>query len=172
MSKNLKDIYTEKGKIIMDDLLNSKRVTIYEKLDGINFGFIYENGGFSFFKKNPKSPIGSIDRVLTTTYDEPIKYINELDKDIFYGADNYIFSFDYFPNTNPSTINYDSQPKNNLILNYIDDGTGNKIVDKSLLDTWADKLGVGRCPIIFDGKFSLEQIEQIFKYLNHSSSKE
>lgn len=169
MSKSLKDIYLEKGKTTMDDLLNSKRITIYEKLDGINFGFVYSNGNFSFFKKNPKSPIGSIDRVLTSMYDQPINYINELDKGLFDGSDNWVFSFDYFPNTNPSTIQYESQPKNNLVLNYIDDGNGNKILDKEVLDVWADKLEVGRCPIIFDGKFTLEQIEKIFQYLNYTS---
>ncbi len=169
MSKSLKDIYLEKGKTTMDDLLNSKRVTIYEKLDGINFGFVYSNGNFSFFKKNPKSTIGSIDRVLTSMYDQPINYINELDKSLFDGADNWVFSFDYFPNTNPSTIKYESQPKNNLVLNYIDDGNGNKILDKEILDVWADRLEVGRCPIIFDGKFTLEQIEKIFQYLNYTA---
>ncbi len=168
MSKSLKEIYVEKGKSILDDLLNSERITIYEKLDGINFGFVYENGGFTFFKKKPNTPIGSVDRTLSSMYEEPISYINELDKKMFQGIEKWIFSFNYFPNINPVTLKYENQPKNNLVLNYIDDGTGQKILDVDLLNLWADKLEVGRVPIIFDGKFSTDQIEQIFKYLNYT----
>jgi hypothetical protein len=168
MSKSLKEIYTEKGKSILDDLLNSERITIYEKLDGINFGFVYENGDFTFFKKKPNTPIGSVDRTLSSMYEEPISYIYELDKKMFQGSDKWVFSFDYFPNINPVTLQYGSQPRNNLVLNYIDDGTGQKILDVELLNLWADKLDVGRVPIIFDGKFTTDQIEQIFKYLNYT----
>lgn len=167
--QNLKDIYIKEGRKTLNLLLSSKRITVYEKLDALNFSFSVNEDELFFFKRNKNSPIGSVDRTLTSMYETPINHFNNLSSEL----DDYVgytFSFYYFPDTNPNVINYSSLPKNNLVLSYVEDDKGNKIDDIDILKTFASILKVGDVPILFDGQLSSEQISQLFKYVESTES--
>lgn len=165
--KTIKELYSELGQKFYDDLLSSE-FTVYEKLDGNYFGvLVLPDGNFDFFRKNLNSSIGDIDRTLTTLYEKPIEYFNNIDKDIKNSFPiGYKFGFYYFPNEKPLSIKYDKMPKNNLVLNYVEDENGNKISDLITLDYYADILGVEKTPIYFKGKLDSEQKDKILEYLS------
>lgn len=167
--QTLHDIYIKQGRNVLDLLLASKRVTVYEKIDALNFSFLIQENELHFFKKNINSPIGSVDRTLTEMYEMPINYFNSLD---FPYSDylNYTFGFFYFPTINPNVINYGSIPKNHLMLSYIEDDNGNKIDDLSILNDFSSKLVIGDVPILFDGKLTSEQISYLFKYVESTEN--
>lgn len=165
--QTLDKLFTSIGDRFYNDLLNSE-VTIYEKLDGNNFGVkVNGEGEFEFYRKNYNSPIGTVDRTLTTMYEEPISYIYNLPEDVKEAMPvGYKFGFFYFPTSMPNTIGYDKLPKNKLILNYVEDDAGNKISNIQTLDYFANILGVDGAPIYFKGKLTGEQKNQILEYLS------
>lgn len=165
--KTIKELYTELGEKFYDDLLSSE-FTVYEKLDGNYFGFaVRPDKSLEYFRKNLNSTIGEIDRTLTQLYEKPIEYFNNLNSDIIeILPDNYKFGFFYFPNTQPLSIEYDKLPKNNLVLNYVEDENGNKINDLTTLQYYSNILNVENPPIYFKGKLSEEQKNEILEYLS------
>jgi len=165
--KTIKELYSELGEKFYNDLLSSE-FTVYEKLDGNYFGVVISsNGDMNFFRKNLNSAIGEVDRTLTTLYEGPINYFNNLPENIKTILPiGYKFSFYYFPNEKPLSIKYDKMPKNNLVLNYIEDDKGNKINDIITLNYYADTLKIERPPIYFKGKLNDVQKDMIFEYLS------
>lgn len=163
--KTIKELYSELGEKFYNDLLSSE-FTVYEKLDGNYFGIvILSNSQMNFFRKNLSNSICDIDRTLTTLYEAPINYFNNLNIKVPLPI-GYKFSFYYFPNDKPLSIKYDKMPKNNLVLNYIEDEKGNKINDLITLEYYADLLKVDRPPIYFKGKLTDVQKDEILKYLS------
>lgn len=166
---NLKDIFADKGKDTLHRLLNSDKITVYEKLDGLNFGFKFEGNDIIFFKRNANANIGDVDRTLTAMYEKPINYIQSLRSNVKEMLKGHTFGFYYFPSVSSSMLSYDELPTNNLVLSYVNDSNGRKILDKSTLDSFADALGVARVPIIFEGKLTSDQISSIYKYMELST---
>jgi len=165
--KTIKELYSELGEKFYNDLLSSE-FTVYEKLDGNYFGVaILPDGEINFFRKNLNSSIGEVDRTLTTLYENPINYFDTMDealKNIL--PVGYKFSFYYFPNNKPLSVKYDKMPKNNLVLNYIEDQNGNKINDLITLEYYSDLFNVERPPIYFKGKLTDEQKNSIFEFFS------
>jgi hypothetical protein len=162
--RNLKDIFIKEGKKTLNLLLSSDRITIYEKIDALNFSFTVNEEELEFFKKNKTSFIGSVERTLTSMYEKPIEHFNSLLFDLEKHL-GYTFGFYYFPDYNPNIIKYTTLPKNNLILAYVEDEKGNKIDDLETLELFASLLEVGNPPILFDGKFTSEQISDLYSYV-------
>ena len=167
----LSDLYRKVGDSFQNDLLSSE-VTVYQKLEGNHFGFVVlEHGVFDYFKKSHHTPIGNVDRILTSMYEEPIKYIGSLPPDVTEGLpDGYKFGFYYFPDDQPISIKYDKLPKNKLVLNYVEDENGNKLSNVATLDYYASILDVDPPPIYFKGKLSQEQKDKILVYLDTPES--
>lgn len=173
--KHLIDIYQQQGKIFIEKLFN-KKVTVTENLDGSSFSFEKDLDGnnISFYKRNQDNPITRIDRILMTYYEKPIIYIESLPDDIKKEIPpHWRFGMLYFPNKKTIRIQYDRIPKNHLILTHIlvknEFGeTIETINDKKKLDEWADKLGVERPPIIFQGFLTEEQKIKLMEFLSLS----
>ena len=174
MSKinNLKNLLSEPGTDFYENLMSSE-VTVFEKLDGLNFGFtVFPDTELRFFKKNPNMPLGVVDRTLTSVYEPAVFYIDTLSEDVRDALpEAHSFGFVYFPNTSPNSIAYDNIPPNNLVLSYVEDITGVKITNPQTLNFYADILGVGRPPIHFKGKLSIEQKDKI-QQLVHSTKED
>jgi hypothetical protein len=171
--KHLSDIFQDKGKSFIEKLF-SKELTVTENLDGSTFSFErdFTGNNISFYKKDQENPITKVDRILMSYYEKPINYIDslpELTKEEI--PKGWRFGMTYFPNSKPVRIEYERVPKNHLILTHVlvrDEfgETENIIQDKEELDRWADKLGVERAPIIFQGKLNEDQKLSIMDFLS------
>lgn len=171
--KNLIEIYEKQGKDFVEKLFGDE-ITVTENLDGSSFSFekdfIGEN--ISFYKKDQENPITRVDRILMSYYEKPINYIEALPQDLKYEIPRgWRFGMLYFPTTKPVRIEYERVPKNHLILTHITvrDEFGDNIrsiQDKKELDIWAEKLGVEKSPIIFQGKLNEDQRIAIMDFLS------
>ena len=171
--KYLADIYEKKGKDFIEKLF-SQELSVTENLDGSSFSFEKDFTGdnISFYKKDQENPITKVDRILMRYYDKPINYIDSLPESVKAEIPKgWRFGMVYFPNTKPVRIEYERLPKNHLILTHIlvrDEfgETTRTIQEKVELDEWADKLGVEKAPIIFQGKLNDEQKMSIMDFLS------
>lgn len=163
---NFIDIYNTKGKDFFSNLVNFG-LTVYEKLDGNNFGLKVGDKGINFFKKRFTDSIGTIERTLTKMYEYPIDHIKtKMDVIREHLDDGYSVGFIFFPDTKSVYIEYDNLPKNQLVLSYVEDENGDKIDDVDYLNYVADLLEVNRPPILFQGKLDYEQLSQVYTYLS------
>lgn len=171
--KYLVDIYEKKGKSFIENLFN-KEVTVTENLDGSTFSFERDFTGdnISFYKKDQDNPITRVDRILMRYYEKPITYIESLPYEIRSEIPKgWRFGMSYFPSTRPVKVEYDRIPSNHLVLTHIiiRDEFGDvlrNVQDKKELDIWADKLGVERAPVIFQGKLDRDQKIAIMDFLS------
>lgn len=153
----LSNIFLEKGEKFMKNIL-SKRVTVTENMDGSTF-YVQRvaDSKLEFYKRDDRVPLNRIDRLLIKYYEPAIQYFESL-SDIIVDMMplNWKFSFQYFVNSAPVSIHYDSIPKHNLILTNIiiknDTGKTVEITDDILkLKEWSYILDVDGPPVIFDG---------------------
>lgn len=171
--KHLSDIFQDKGKSFIEKLF-SKELTVTENLDGSTFSFErdFTGNNISFYKKDQENPITKVDRILMSYYEKPINYIDALPESVKEEIPKgWRFGMTYFPNTKPVRIEYERVPKNHLILTHVlvrdEFGETERIIqDKEELDRWADKLGVERAPIIFQGKLNEDQKLSIMDFLS------
>jgi hypothetical protein len=171
--KHLSDIFQDKGKSFIEKLF-SKELTVTENLDGSTFSFErdFTGNNISFYKKDQENPITKVDRILMSYYEKPINYIDSLPESIKEEIPKgWRFGMTYFPNTKPVRIEYERVPKNHLILTHVlvrdEFGETERIIhDKEELDAWADKFGVERAPIIFQGKLTEDQKLSIMDFLS------
>jgi len=171
--KHLSDIFQDKGKSFIENLF-SKELTVTENLDGSTFSFErdFTGNNISFYKKDQENPITKVDRILMSYYEKPINYIDALPESTKEEIPKgWRFGMTYFPNTKPVRIEYERVPKNHLILTHVlvrdEFGETERIIqDKEELDRWADKLGVERAPIIFQGKLNEDQKLSIMDFLS------
>lgn len=163
----IKDVYVTKGKEFLENLLDSTHITVFENIDGNSFGFMKTGeDDYTFYKNNKSQEITEIDRILTNMYDLPISYILTLPKDVRDSIPlNTKFNFDYIQNTSAPNIQYDTIPKNHLILSYIETENGKKVEDIETLNFYADMLDVDRCPIIFNGTLTPQQKSDILEFV-------
>lgn len=148
--KHLKVILDNEGEAYTENLLTD---TIYvsEKLDGISFNMMKINEEIYFYKRDTSKPISLIDRIVISLYEPPIRLINTLSTEIKSKIpENFLFTFEYFPNTNPINIKYDTTPKNKLVLSSVVNWKENKIfID---IHKWADLFGVS-CVKFLNGNY-------------------
>ena len=169
---HLYDIYNKKGQDFVDQLFNTY-VTVNEKMDGSAFTFERdkETGKFKFYRRDQRNPITFVDRTLMKYYEKPIQYIESLPPHILEQIPRgWRFGLEYFANTKPVEITYDTMPKNHLLLSYVhefgEDGKIKKTIqNKEELDNWADLLGIDRAPIIFQGYLTEDQKLEIMDFL-------
>jgi cytidyltransferase-like protein len=169
---HLYDLYNKKGQEFVEKLFNTY-VTVNEKMDGSAFIFErdIETGKFKFFKRDQRNPITMVDRTLMKYYEVPIQYIESLPPHILNRIPRgWKFGLEFFSNPQPVEIAYDRIPKNNLILSYVhvveESGVISRTIqEKEKLDEWADLLGVERPPIIFQGKLTDDQKNEILDFL-------
>ena len=159
--KHLKDLFDSKGISFIQNLF-SNSVYITEKIDGSRFSFKKEDGELVFFKRNAKTPINMIDRTIVSFYEPAISHIESLKLSSI--PNGMHFGFEYFANSTPGSIVYDKLPKNGLILTDVaNGGTSNTNIDD--LIKYSKTLKTDPPPVIFNGKLSAKQKEQLVDFL-------
>ena len=176
---SLQNILNTEGREFLENLLN-KEVVVTEKLNAATLSMQKKqtsekdlNRKLTFYKGTGvnKREITIADRVMTTFYMSGMTYLSNLSKLIIDRIPaNWTFVFKYFPNHQPSFINYSVLPKNNLVLSYIITSGGTKIDDSEDLKSWAEMFDVPHQEPIFKGYLSEYQKERLRDYVEDGSN--
>jgi hypothetical protein len=158
---HLKDLFNTKGYKFIENLF-SKNVYITEKIDGARFAVERNGDEVSFYKRDGGKPINLVDRTVMKYYEPAIEYIESLKPSSI--PEGIRFGFEYFANNNPGSIVYSKVPKNGLIMTDVSKGGSfNTNIDD--LTKYAKLFKVTPPPVIFDGKLSAEQKNQLTDFL-------
>ena len=176
---SLQNILNTEGREFLENLLN-KEVVVTEKLNAATLSMQKKqtsemdlNRNLTFYKGTGvnKREITIADRVMTTFYLSGTTYLSNLSKLIIDRIPaNWTFVFKYFPNHQPSFINYSVLPKNNLVLSCIITSGGTKIDDSEDLKSWAEMFDVPYQEPIFKGYLSEYQKERLRDYVEDASN--
>ena len=176
---SLQNILNTEGREFLENLLN-KEVIVTEKLNAATLSMQKKqtsemdmNRNLTFYKGTGvnKREITIADRVMTTFYLSGMTYLSNLSKLIIDRIPaNWTFVFKYFPNHQPSFINYSVLPKNNLVLSCIITSGGTKIDDCEDLKIWAEMFNVPFQEPIFKGFLSEYQKEKLSEYVEDGSN--
>ena len=176
---SLQNILNTEGREFLENLLN-KEVIVTEKLNAATLSMQKKqtsemdmNRNLTFYKGTGvnKREITIADRVMTTFYLSGTTYLSNLSKLIIDRIPaNWTFVFKYFPNHQPSFINYSVLPKNNLVLCCIITSGGTKIDDCEDLKSWAEMFDVPYQEPIFKGYLSEYQKERLRDYVEDGSN--
>ena len=176
---SLQNILNTEGREFLENLLN-KEVIVTEKLNAATLSMQKKqtsemdmNRNLTFYKGTGvnKREITIADRVMTTFYLSGTTYLSNLSKLIIDRIPaNWTFVFKYFPNHQPSFINYSVLPKNNLVLCCIITSGGTKIDDCEDLKSWAEMFDVQYQEPIFKGYLSEYQKERLRDYVEDGSN--
>lgn len=176
---SLQNILNTEGREFLENLLN-KEVVVTEKLNAATLSMQKKqtsemdlNRNLTFYKGTGvnKREITIADRVMTTFYLSGTTYLSNLSKLIIDRIPaNWTFVFKYFPNHQPSFINYSVLPKNNLVLSCIITSGGTKIDDCEDLKSWAEMFDVPYQEPIFKGYLSEYQKERLRDYVEDGSN--
>lgn len=147
------------------------RVLVTEKVAAPTFLFRRNINGFEFYKSATAERLNMIDRTIISLYEMAINHLQSLSKDTKaqFPVD-WMFGFEYLPETKASDIVYEITPTNNLILTHIhqlsEGGKVRKTInDPLILNKWAKIMDVQTPPVIFDGYLSQEQRENLLELL-------
>lgn len=178
---SLQNILNSEGQEFLDNLLN-KEVVVTEKLNAATLSFQKKstsemdlNRKLTFYKGSGvnKREITVADRVMTNFYSNGMTYLSNLSKIIIDKIpSNWTFVCKYFPNHQPSFINYSVLPKNNLVLSCIITSSGTKLEDVEDLRSWAEMLDVAYQEPVFRGYLTQYQKERLNDYLASGTSKD
>ena len=176
---SLQNILNTEGREFLENILN-KEVIVTEKLNAATLSMQKKqtsemdlNRTLTFYKGTGvnKREITIADRVMTTFYMSGMNYLSNLSKLIIDRIPaNWTFVFKYFPNHQPSFINYSVLPKNNLVLCCIITSGGTKIDDCEDLKSWAEMFDVPYQEPIFKGYLSEYQKEKLRDYVEDGSN--
>lgn len=177
----LQNILNSEGQEFLDNLLN-KEVVVNEKLNAATLSFQKKvksetdlNRKLTFYKGSGvnKREITVADRVMTNFYANGMTYLSNLSKIIIDKIpNNWTFVCKYFPNHQPSFINYSVLPKNNLVLSCIITSGGTKIEDVEDLRSWAEMFDIAYQEPVFRGYLTQYQKERLNDYLKSGSTKD
>lgn len=163
--KSIQNILQTDGIEFLDSLMNDYLV-VYEKLNASTLSFRRIGNELKFYKGRDNEEITSLNETLYTYFKEGIEYLRRVSI-IFYMEfpEGWLFRMQYFNPNAPGLVNYELQPKNNLVLSCID--TGNSIIeDISVLKRWADRLQIDVAEPAFSGFLSEFQKEKLMDYAN------
>ena len=176
---SLQNILNTEGREFLENLLN-KEVVVTEKLNAATLSMQKKqtsemdlNRNLTFYKGTGvnKREITIADRVMTTFYLSGMNYLSNLSKLIIDRIPaNWTFVFKYFPNHQPSFINYSVLPKNNLVLCCIITSGGTKIDDCEDLKSWSEMFDVPYQEPIFKGYLSEYQKDRLRDYVEDGSN--
>ena len=176
---SLQNILNTEGCEFIDNLFN-KEVVVTEKLNAATLSFRKKhssemdlNRKLTFYKGSGsnKKEITIADKVLTTFYSTGMTYLSNMSKLIIDRIPaNWTFVCRYFPNHQPSFINYSVLPKNNLVLSCIITNGGTKIDNVDDIRTWAEMFDIAYQEPVFRGYLSEYQKERLTDYIKDGSN--
>ena len=178
---SLQNILNSEGQEFLDNLLN-KEVVVNEKLNAATLSFQKKatsemdlNRKLTFYKGSGvnKREITVADRVMTNFYSNGMTYLSNLSKIVIDKIpSNWTFVCKYFPNHQPSFINYSVLPKNNLVLSCIITSSGTKLDDVDDLRSWAEMFDIAYQEPVFRGYLTQYQKERLNDYIKSGSNKD
>lgn len=176
---SLQNILNTEGQEFIDNLFN-KEVVVIEKLNAATLSFKKKhtsemdlNRKLTFYKGSGvnKKEITIADKVMTTFYANGMTYLSNMSNLIIDRIPaNWTFVCRYFPNHQPSFINYSVLPKNNLVLSCIITNGGTKIDNVDDLRTWAEMFDIAYQEPVFKGYLSEYQKERLTDYIKDGSN--
>lgn len=176
---SLQNILNTEGQEFVDNLFN-KEVIVTEKLNAATLSFRKKhssemdlNRKLTFYKGSGsnKKEITIADKVLTTFYATGMTYLSNMSKLIIDRIPaNWTFVCRYFPNHQPSFINYSVLPKNNLVLSCIITNGGTKIDDVEDLRSWAEMFDIACQEPVFRGYLTEYQKERLTDYIKDGAN--
>ena len=176
---SLQNILNTEGQEFIDNLFN-KEVVVIEKLNAATLSFKKKqtsemdlNRKLTFYKGSGinKKEITIADKVMTTFYANGMTYLSNMSNLIIDKIPaNWTFVCRYFPNHQPSFINYSVLPKNNLVLSCIITNGGTKIDDVEDLKSWAEMFDIAYQEPVFRGYLSEYQKERLTDYIKDGSN--
>ena len=176
---SLQNILNTEGQEFIDNLFN-KEVVVVEKLNAATLSFKKKqtsemdlNRKLTFYKGSGinKKEITIADKVMTTFYSNGMTYLSNMSNLIIDKIPaNWTFVCRYFPNHQPSFINYSVLPKNNLVLSCIITNGGTKIDDVEDLKSWAEMFDIAYQEPVFRGYLSEYQKERLTDYIKDGSN--
>lgn len=175
--QNLKTYFESTNRNDFLELLENTCV-VSEKIQASSFHVRKTNDGFEYYKSGSKDAMNKVDRTIVKYYENAIKYFKSVSGDVAEQMPtDWKFGFDYMVDTKTVDIEYDKLPKNHLILTHIQvmsptNPTEIKKVirDPNILYKWADIISVQRPQVIFQGKLSDYQKEELVKLLEMSET--
>lgn len=176
--QSLQTIFGTKGQEFLDNLLN-KEVVVTEKLNAATLSFQKKQKSeldmsrkLTFYKGSGtnKKEITIADRVMTTFYSTGMQYLSNLSDLILDRIPaNWTFVCKYFPNHQPSFINYSVLPKNNLVLSCIITSGGVRLDEVDDLRNWADMFNIAYQEPVYQGYLTEYQKERLLDYIKDNS---
>ena len=176
---SLQNILNTEGQEFIDNLFN-KEVIVVEKINAATLSFKKKqtsemdlNRKLTFYKGSGinKKEITIADKVMTTFYANGMTYLSNMSNLIIDKIPaNWTFVCRYFPNHQPSFINYSVLPKNNLVLSCIITNGGTKIDDVEDLKSWAEMFDIAYQEPVFRGYLSEYQKERLTDYIKDGSN--
>lgn len=175
--QNLKTYFASTNRNDFMQLLENTCV-VSEKIQASSFHVRKTNSGFEYYKSGSKDAMNKVDRTIVKYYENAIKYFKSISGDIAEQMPtDWKFGFDYMVDKKTVDIEYDKLPKNHLILTHIQVMSPSNpteikkvIRDPNILYKWADILSVQRPQVIFQGKLSDYQKEDLVKLLEMSET--
>lgn len=175
--QNLKTYFESTNRNDFMQLLENTCV-VSEKIQASSFHVRKTNDGFEYYKSGSKDAMNKVDRTIVKYYENAIKYFKSVSGDVAEQMPtDWKFGFDYMVDTKTVDIEYDKLPKNHLILTHIQVMSPSNpteikkvIRDPNILYKWADILSVQRPQVIFQGKLSDYQKEELVKLLEMSET--
>ena len=170
--QNLKTYFESTNRNDFMELLENTCV-VSEKIQASSFHVKKTNDGFEYYKSGSKDAMNKVDRTIVKYYENAIKYFKSISSDVAEQMPmDWKFGFDYMVDKKTVDIEYDELPKNHLILTHIQAMSPSNpteikkvIRDPQILYKWADILNVQRPQVIFQGKLSDYQKDELVKLL-------
>ena len=170
--QNLKTYFEGANIADVDKLLNHKCI-VTEKINGSSFHARRQGTDFAYYKSGSKQPMDVVDRTIVRYYENAIRHFKSVSKDVVEDMPfDWKFGFEYLGDNKTIDIEYDVLPESNLILTHIQvlqPSNPNKIKkvirDTKILNKWADKLGVAKPPVLFEGQLDSGQKDRLKQIL-------
>jgi cytidyltransferase-like protein len=168
--QKLREYFNETNRENFIEMLKH-RVLVTEKVAAPTFLFRRNINGFEFYKSATAERLNMVDRTIISLYEMAINHLQSLSKDIkAQFPSDWMFGFEYLPETKASDLTYEITPTNNLILTHIhqlsEGGKVRKTInDPIILNKWAKIMDVQSPSVIFDGYLSQEQRENLLELL-------
>lgn len=171
----LQDLRTYYESVEKEDFnsLLKQRCLVTEKIQASSLHVRREDRLLEFYKSGNKQPLNKIDRTIVSYYEKGIGHFSALlDETVQQMPRDWKFGFDYMVSEKTVDIEYDTLPKNSLILTHIqvlnEDRTQIKKVirDPRILEKWANLLEVQSPEVVFEGTLSDHQKEKLINILS------
>lgn len=171
----LQDLRTYYESVEREDFNNllAQKCLVTEKIQASSLHVRREDRLLEFYKSGDKQPLNKIDRTIVSYYEKGIGHFNALlDETVQQMPRDWKFGFDYMVSEKTVDIEYDTLPKNSLILTHIqvlnEDRTQIKKVirDPKILEKWANILEVQSPEVVFEGTLSDHQKEKLVNILS------